>query len=264
VSGHHADERSGPLYTMRPTERFSGREREYAAYRPGYPRAAVEAMLEGFDRDRCVVVDVGAGTGISARAVADLLAGASRVVAVEPNAAMRAVAEHHPRVEWASGTAEATHLPDGLAHLIVCAQAFHWFRPAEALREFHRVLRPGGRLAVLWNSRDAADPATGEYGRLMREASGNHPAETRDDDAAPLVESPLFTGYRVRVHGSVQRLSLEGLLGRARSSSYCPTEGPAWLRLRDGLAALHADHAGADGLVEIRYTTRVHMVERAG
>lgn len=262
MTGPPGDERSLPLHAMRPTERFSGREREYAAFRPGYPRGAIEATLEGLDRSRCVVVDVGAGTGISARAVADALEGSSRVVAVEPNAAMRAAAEPHPRVEWAAGTAEATGLPDGLAHMVVCAQAFHWFRPTEALREFHRVLRPRGRVAVMWNSRDGDDPATIEYGRLMREASGNHPAETRDDNAGPMVESALFTGYRVREHGYVQRLSLEGLLGRARSSSYCPTEGRAWERLREGLTALHAEHCGEDGFVEIRYTTRVHMVER--
>src|SRR5439155_1443196 len=101
--------------------------------------------------------DVGAGTGIASR---QLAAHGVRVLAVEPNAEMRAAAIRHPGIEWRAGTAEATGLDSGIVGLVLCAQAFHWFRAQHALAEFSRILRPGGRLALMWNSRDRADPLT--------------------------------------------------------------------------------------------------------
>src|SRR5689334_8771077 len=97
-----------------PTCRFFDRAGDYARYRPGYPGAAIDAVLEGLPK-ACTVADVAAGTGILSRLVA---ARGARVLAVEPNAAMRAAAAPHPGVVWSDGTAEATGLPDGSVDLV--------------------------------------------------------------------------------------------------------------------------------------------------
>jgi len=125
----------------------------YERGRPDYPAAAVRHLGRvlhlGPSR---TVVDLGSGTGKFTRALAPL--GAARV-AVEPTAGMRAVFERVvPEVPVLDGTAEAIPLPDDFADAVVSAQAFHWFRPPPALREIRRVLRPGGGVALVWNTRD--------------------------------------------------------------------------------------------------------------
>jgi SAM-dependent methyltransferase len=252
-----------PLHTLNPTGRFSDRAADYRLARPDYAPGAIAHLLEGLDTARLTAVDLGAGTGISSRQVADRLSGSACVLAVEPNGAMRLAAEAHPRVRWIEGTAERTGLPDASAEVVLAAQAFHWFKLPEAFIEMSRVLRPGGRLAVLSNERDWSDPATIEYGELLRRASLNHPAETRHDTHAPIFSTPHFRLSDARLFGHEQRLSLDGLLARARSSSYCPKAGPAWDELARGLRSLHARMARADGLIRIGYITSLHLCERA-
>jgi len=108
---------------MKPTERFSNRADEYARWRPSYPSEAVDAMGVA---PGALVADIGAGTGISSEL---FLRRGCRVVAVEPNAAMRDKAEQalaaYSDFRTASGTAEATGLQDESVDAVFCAQAFH-------------------------------------------------------------------------------------------------------------------------------------------
>ncbi len=129
----------------------------YARGRPDYP-AEVGAWL----RDRLqlnpgsVAIDLGAGTGKFTRR---LVATGARVTAIEPAAAMRArLLADLPGIDVLDGSATAIPLPDQSADIIVCAQAFHWFATAAALAEMHRVLRPGGTLGLIWNTRDDSAP----------------------------------------------------------------------------------------------------------
>jgi SAM-dependent methyltransferase len=246
-----------------PTARFSDRAADYARHRPSYPAHAIDAVLEGLgDPARLVAADVGAGTGISARLLADR---GVRVVAVEPNRAMREAAQPHPRVEWRDGTAEATGLEGTSVDLVLCAQSFHWFRRDEALAEFRRVLRPGGRVALLWNERDERDPATAAYGRLVVEAAGEernaffHRAESVGFPPAPGFSAPR----EVPLEGHAQTHDLEGLVGRATSASYVPKVGRARDELERGLRSLHGRFAGPDGRVRLAYRCRLFLAEAA-
>ena len=160
----------------------------YERGRPGYPVAAIRhlgrVMHLGPSR---TVVDVGSGTGKFTRALA--LLGAARV-AVEPTRGMRDVFRRVvPDVPVLDGTAEDLPLPDGFADAIVCAQAFHWFRVRSTLREFARVLRPRGGVALVWNSRDDVVPwsrrisaIVNRYHRKERAADSWRPWKSAFDD----------------------------------------------------------------------------------
>ncbi len=139
----------------------------YDAARPGYPEAALDWIVDGLSlTPDSAVLDLGAGTGIMTRQIAERV---GRVVAVEPSAGMRAVlVATLPGVEALEGSAEAIPLPDGSVDAVVVAQAFHWFDPAPALAEIHRVLRGHGGLALVWNERDESVPWVADLSRAMR------------------------------------------------------------------------------------------------
>src|SRR5262249_57215366 len=132
---------------------FASEAQAYARGRPEYP-AALDQWLRSELKldDTRTVVDLGAGTG---KFTLRLLTTGANIIAVEPVQEMltqltRAV----PSVAARSGTAENLPLNDGVADAVVCAQSFHWFATHTALREIHRVLRPGGYLGLIWNVRD--------------------------------------------------------------------------------------------------------------
>ena len=250
---------SDPLHAMDPTGRFSDRAADYARHRPAYPPAALDALLEGLGNPALLVAaDVGAGTGISARALADR---GPRVFAVEPNRAMREAAAPHPRVTWVDATAERTGLADAGVDVVLCAQSFHWFEPAATLAEFLRILRPGGRVGLLWNERDPTEPESAEYSRLLVEAAGHHPASSRHVRPEPLLASNRFRDVRRLEFPHAQVLDEEGLVGRALSASYAPKSGPAHEGLVRGLRALFARFTGPAGTVRIAYRTSLYLAE---
>ncbi len=146
----------------------------YERARPGYPPAAVRHLGRVLRlAPGRTVVDLGSGTGKFTRALAPL--GAARI-AIEPTAGMRREFRRAvPDVPVLDGTAEAIPLPDGFADAVVCAQAFHWFRPRRALGEIARVLRPGGGLGLVWNTRDEGLPWSRRISRIVARYRGRSP-----------------------------------------------------------------------------------------
>ncbi|HTP15866.1 MAG TPA: class I SAM-dependent methyltransferase [Streptosporangiaceae bacterium] len=146
---------------------------DYDRFRPGPPEAAVDWLLP----ERCeVAVDVGAGTGLLARALARKVA---MVIAVEPDERMRAVLHaRSPGVRVAAGTGEAIPLPDASADGVFVSEAWHWMDPDRAAPEIGRVLRDGGRFGVIWTGRDR------EVGWLRELARLTDPGTAGLDDQA--------------------------------------------------------------------------------
>ncbi|MFJ7293129.1 class I SAM-dependent methyltransferase [Streptomyces collinus] len=135
---------------------FNAAAAQYAANRPSYPPALFEAMeeLTGRPLTGARVADVGAGTGI---ATALLHARGANVVAVEPGDGMAAQFRRTlPGIPVIRGTGDDLPLADASLDLVTYAQAWHWTDPARAVPEVLRVLRPGGALALWWNT-DALD-----------------------------------------------------------------------------------------------------------
>jgi SAM-dependent methyltransferase len=182
----------------------------YERGRPGYPLDAVSWMVGEQQVD---VVDLGAGTGKLTRA---LVALGHRVIAVEPLDEMRAQLEVAvPEAQAVSGKAESMPLPDASADVVTSAQAFHWFDHDDALPEIARVLRPGGRLALVWNSRDDRDPWMARLSAII----GNETVQ--ESDVVPILdESGLFRWVETKRFAFHQLLDRDGLLDLVLSRSY--------------------------------------------
>ena len=172
---------------------------------------------------------------------------------------MRGAAAPHPQVRWIAGVAEATGLASQTMHLVLSAQSFHWFRSAEALAEFARILQPVGRLAIMWNRPNTSDALTAGYGQAIVDVGGDVGTARMSFDAIEVPRSGAFSPAVRTVFPNAQQLDLEGLIGRASSASYVPKSAEASARLRWLLTDLHARHADGNGLVTMRYETEVFL-----
>ena len=133
-----------------PPDAFGRTAREYELGRPGWPEELLDQVIEelGLEPD-AEVLDLGAGTGKLTRVLVPRFA---RVVAVQPDDAMRAVLEEVvPGAEALAGRGDAVPLGDGELDAVFSAEAFHWFATDESVAEIARVLRPRGALVILWN-----------------------------------------------------------------------------------------------------------------
>jgi SAM-dependent methyltransferase len=256
-----------PRHLLNPTGRFSNRAQAYHESRPSLPAPVIDVLLSGMDRSHCTIADLGAGTGLSSLALADAISGDSRIVAVEPNADMRAHAHMHPRIQWLAAAAEATGLPDASVDLALSVTAFHWFDPGRAPSEIARILRPGGRLAVVATDRDPADAATNELHCLMGETeAGISPANIHQWYGHAFTP-PLPAGYsRPELITCInpQAFDLPRLIARAQSSSYWPIDDSAQRLARESLTRFHKHHADSMGILHITYSTIALAATRLG
>lgn len=252
---------------MKSTERFSGLANIYAASRPTYPPEAVDFIMSTCKvSGSTVMVDIGCGTGISTRLFTER---GVKVIGLEPNDDMRKSAEKQSesndgdaKPEYRPGTAEDTNLPDAFADVLLSAQAFHWFDPDRALTEFHRVIKPDGYVVLMWNERDESTPFAHGYGELFRELPETAGVEMKRGIAGePLLTNPLFVEAKRTNFKNVQRMNLEGVLGRAFSASYAPRDGAAAERLKDGLTVLF-EKLQIDGFVDMQYEVSVYTARR--
>jgi SAM-dependent methyltransferase len=167
-----------------------------------------------------------------------------------------------PAPVYRKGTGEATGLPVGGVAAVLAAQAFHWFDAAVALREFHRVLRPGGHAVLMWNERDGSDPFTGAYGEVIRSRPEAAAVEgPRGRAGEVILHTPLFTDASRTTFTNSQELDEEGLIGRSMSASYAPREPSAVAVFTAALRQVFAAHQRS-GRVRLRYETSVYLGRR--
>lgn len=254
-----------------PKARFSNRAEDYVRYRPTYPAALFDWLSERLDaaestessrtRAETHIVDVGAGTGISTE---PLLARGYRVTALEPNRAMRdhlsALCTRFPALSVSDASAEEMRVPPGSAHMLIAAQAFHWFDPPRFRTEAARVLVPGGGVTLVWNDRITDDSDFSEaYEALLLSDGTDYAAVSHKWAASQAAIDAFFEDAIVEtaVFENEQRFDEDGLRGRARSSSYVPAEGaPGHTVFYEKLARLFRRHA-IQGEVCMTYRTRV-------
>jgi SAM-dependent methyltransferase len=247
---------------MKASERFCGRVDAYQKYRPDYPASLVAEIrkrtgLEG----PAVVADIGSGTGIFTRL---LLQAGFAVNAVEPNGEMRAAAEtllgDEARFISIAASAEDSGLAAASIDLVTAAQAFHWFNTDSAKQEFRRILKTDGKLALIWNKRKLSQPFQQSYDTILREFSPEYGRVNHMNlDAADLEHFFAVNQMQRVVLGNRQCLDFAGLLGRLKSSSYCPDEkSPQFIPLATELLALFDQYA-VDGVIDFEYDTELYI-----
>lgn len=190
---------------------------EAAAYergRPSYPPEAIDWLLPADARD---VLDLGAGTG---KLTIRLVERGLSVVAVDPIPEMLEVLSGSlPDTPALLGTAEDIPLPDNSVDSVLVAQAWHWFDPERAVKEVARVLRPGGRLGLVWNTRDERMGWVKDLGRIVGQE--HDPFDQRVTLPAP------FTDVQRHQVEWTSYLTPQALIDLVASRSYCitlPTE----------------------------------------
>lgn len=234
--------------TQQAARSFGAAASVYQAARPGYPAEAV-AWLVG-DAER--VLDLGAGTGKLTQA---LVALDRDVIAVDPVEEMLEELEVQvPGVPRILGTAEDIPVEDDSVDAVVAGQAWHWFIPSRAVPEIARVLRPGGVLGLVWNSRDTSAGWLREAGEIMHE---RHDASATFESYVRI--GPPFGPIEEHTVAWTARMPRERFLDLVRSRSYFITASPdeqhdVITRLEE-LLARHPELEGRDEL-EVPYLTR--------
>ncbi|MDR1465087.1 MAG: class I SAM-dependent methyltransferase [Oscillospiraceae bacterium] len=210
---------------------FSGKADVYAAARPSYAPAALD-FLAGLLPSGAAVADVGAGTGKFSVLLAEK---GFCVTAVEPNGDMLAKLREIPGIRAVQAAAEATALPDGSADAATCAQAFHWFEPAAFRAECERILRPGGRIFIVYNRPGAAFYEDSELNWHRRRDDHRAQTEQRMEN----VRNFLGPGMREERFPNPVAYDLPGWQAYMLSHSHSPREGdPDYSRFLGSCAAM--------------------------
>jgi SAM-dependent methyltransferase len=238
----------------------------YTRGRPDYPPEVAGWLRDhlGLEAGK-TVLDLGAGTG---KFTSRLIDTGAQVIAVEPVSGMlEKLATSFPHVDARSGTADAIPLPDASVDAVVCAQSFHWFATHAALAEIHRVLKPGGKLGLIWNLRDARVPWVAKLDAIVNRVEGDTPRYYTGawrsafpfNGLGPLDEHHFKQGHT----GSPDDV----ILNRVRSTSFIAALGAderaAIDREVNALIASEPELAGKD-VVTVPYETAAFSVQKIG
>lgn len=245
---------------------FTEKPKEYAKYWAGYPDEAIDLILKPYrNKEEITVVDICAGTGISSRLLADK---GAKVIAVEPNRTMIESAESHPNIIYKQARAETTPLDKNYADIVTSFQSFHWFDFKKSLKEFNRILKPNGRLALVWNYWDVTDPFTAAYANLIEEATLKN--EDRVEPYNGLSGNikklkvrilwkfkylPYYRNVQRHTFKLIQKMDLYDLIGWAESQSYIHNEGKDWDKLITDIISLESRHECTDWVYNVNIFT---------
>ncbi len=216
----------------------------YERGRPDYPAAAIAAILDRLElHPGRTVLDLAAGTGKLTRL---LVPSGANVIAVEPVREMRAELERRvPGVATLGGTAEHIPMNDGFLDAVTVGQAFHWFAADAALREIHRVLRPGGGLALIWNARDERDPLQAALSEIIDPLEGDTPGREQGSWKTLLAESGLYERTERVLFEHVQPVDEQRLVDRVAPGTRRCRRARARACAHGGAADRAAVHDGA-------------------
>ena len=243
-----------------------GKEAEvYERSRPSYPPDAVAWLVDRLGlRPGAVTVDLAAGTGKLTRL---LLPTEAFVIAVEPVPGMRRVLhEVLPTVPIVAGTAESMPIRASSVDAVCVAQAFHWFDAEKVFAELERVLRPGGRVGILWNARDRSVGWVDQVWAVMDEVEKRAPWRDHEDwrDSA-FRDRPGFGAVHTATFHHDHLTTPEGVVNRMKGVSHIAVLDPrAQAEVLARVQAILSDHPDTSGRRELRIPYRVdcYWIER--
>ena len=244
-------------YKIDPKKRFSSRVENYIKYRPSYPLKIIGFLKEKrILAENTVIADVGSGTGILTKLFLD---NGNQVYGVEPNKDMREAAEKflqgYTKFSSLEGSAETTGLEENCIDLIIAGQAFHWFDVEEAKREFKRIIKPNGNVALIWNNRGKSGTDFNSSYENFILKYGTDYREIKKNDG----NVDLFFNYQKETFYNFQELDFPRFKGRVLSSSYIPlVDNPIFPRMILELEDLFNKHQ-RNGIIRIEYDTEIYL-----
>ncbi|EFQ63736.1 class I SAM-dependent methyltransferase [Pseudomonas sp. FP597] len=243
---------------------FSTQAGTYAQGRPDYPRQLTGWLTQTLAVDaNSTVIDLGAGTGKFTRLLSTL---APTLIAVEPVAAMGAqLTRLLPDVRLVDGTAESMPLPTASADAVVCAQAFHWFSTRAALAEIHRVLKPQGRLGLVWNVRDESVGWVAAITEIITPYEGDtprfHTGRWRETFTGEYFSDPEVTCFAYQHVGSPREVIMDRFLSVSFIAALPDAEKATVTAQLQTLIDTHPDLRGRD-TVAFPYQTQAYCCRR--
>lgn len=244
------------------TTRFTDRVENYIKYRPSYPADVIVYLkTESILRGDSVIADIGSGTGISAEL---FLKNGNVVYGIEPNDAMREAAEKllsaYGSFRSINASAEETTLPDNSIDLIICAQAFHWFDIPKVKVEFKRILKPTGRICLMWNERILdGNPFLIDYEKLLLKYGTDYENVRHENIDENTLNEFFEIGYTKKTFPNKQVFDLAGITGRLLSSSYTPQyDSPLYEPMLAELNEIFEKNQ-VNGFIEFLYDTNVYV-----
>lgn len=214
-----------------PRKAFDNLAAQYQSFRPDYPDASFaelrrtlnEALARGGFPLHPLLVDMGAGTGISTRQIAGRVGLPWRIVGIEPNADMRREAQRTPtlaHVSYQDGCAEAFPFADRSVSAVTAAQAAQWFQRPSFYAECMRVLHSGGVVSILQNNRDWSRAGMlDEYERFLEAESPGYTRHYRDIDFVHELSAAGFADARVCRVTWERPMGRDDFIGMALSST---------------------------------------------
>jgi SAM-dependent methyltransferase len=242
---------------------FQAAAEVYERSRPDYPEEAIDRMIQDLEIARAAtVLDMGAGTGKLTRM---LLPTGARLVGLDPVEAMRRMLVAAVPDAWVvGGTAEALPFGEASFDAVVAGQAFHWFRGEQALAEIHRVLRPAGRMGLIWNVRDQAIPWVARLTEIIDRYEAGAPREATGDWRRAFSATTYFGTLHQRRFRHEQRLDREGLVERVASMSFIAALPPGRREeVLDEIRRLAGENADRSGILVMPYNTDLYWCARA-
>lgn len=240
------------------TQLFTHKSNDYSRFRPSYPDAAIDWLYTKCGS--CRVLDVGAGTGIFTQA---LIKRFQHVTALEPNEGMReSFSQFLPDVFCSDGTGEDTGLPADSVDLITVAQAFHWLDEEQFKQEAKRILRPDGRVAIIWNTSikneftAARDDVCKKFCPRFRSGHAGKRTAAEGDE---FLRNAYFQSVEVITFDNPFAMDLDAFEGNMRSRSYTPApEDDMYAEFMKALREVFVQYA-ENGVVTEPMETQIYL-----
>ena len=249
--------------------KFTGKAELYSKYRPSYPKEFIDHLQSEVGLDNTgIIADIGSGTGKLTKLLLEV---GKMVYAVEPNNDMREAAEHnlnkYKNFISVNATAEITTLNDSSVGFITVAQAFHWFDRKKFKEESKRILKPGGKVILVWNTRVLTGEPVKDYELILRKHCPDFDGFSGGRQSALYNEIGIdsedfhdyFTGgYESKEFSNDQIEDLECFIGGAMSASYTPRKNDEnYSVLIDDLTECFNKYA-TGGMLTVPFITRIY------
>lgn len=241
--------------------KFNFKGNVYSKGRPNYPDALFNHLISNniIDHDT-VAADVGSGTG---KFTVQLSKYVHTVYAIEPNDDMRSEGEviyvNHNNIISLNSTAEAIALPDRSIDVITSAQAFHWFNRTLFKTECKRILKPNGKVILVWNDRDNTSEIIKDNFDVNKKYCPNFKGSSNGMDFSKESFKDFFNNCEIIEFRQTFNYSITDFILRNLSSSYAPLNNDK--HYNDYINALEKlfDKYGSNGTVAYPYITRCYI-----